>query len=192
MLDLRPEPLLAPRSSLLSMATIMSVLALMCKSWWLPSAQCPLPKRQPTDWHCCPLAAEQFIWAIWKVDSFRVRLRFQIHRESKIFQIQSKNDSHLKQNHFKNCLIGFLVFSFMKEMRKIKMTYLPLIGVVVQYTLSQNTWHHKIHYITKLEAKSIWVFDSYDLDCIIASARLSHILSIDMSFVEEVKSSDAF
>jgi hypothetical protein len=33
----------------------------------------------------------------------------------------------------------FSDFSFMKEMRKIEMTYLPSIGVVAKYTLSQNT-----------------------------------------------------
>jgi hypothetical protein len=34
---------------------------------------------------------------------------FQIYWESKTFQIQPRNDSHLKQNHFRNCLTSFLV-----------------------------------------------------------------------------------
>jgi hypothetical protein len=105
-------------------------------------------------------------------------------------------------------------------MRKIEMTFLPMIGLVAKYKSLKDACHHKTHditkwchckrhiilhkfrctthkwshhmHFTKLQVKSIWVFDTYDLDYNIAATRLSQILSIDMSFVEEVESPDTF
>jgi hypothetical protein len=50
---------------------------------------------------------------------------------------------------------------------------------------------HDIH-VSKIQAKGSQVFATYDLDSNIGAARSSRILSILMSFVEEVELSDAF
>jgi hypothetical protein len=54
-----------------------------------------------------------------------------------------------------------------------------------------HEWSHGIH-VSKIQAKSSQVFATYDLDSNIVVARSSQILSILMSFVEELEPSDAF